>query len=57
MSNWTVKLSIPDALRAPTFSIDVDASDENQAIDRAFSKAFANYPQFGAFQVDDAWES
>jgi hypothetical protein len=53
MSSYTVKLSIPDTPNAPTFSIDVEASDEDQAIDRAFDKAFANYPQFGAFQVDD----
>lgn len=52
MSAWTVKLSIPDTPNAPTFSVDVDASDEDQAIDRGFAKAFADYPQFGAFQVD-----
>jgi hypothetical protein len=53
MNNWTVKLSLPDTTGGPTFSVDVEASDEDQAIDRAFDKAFANYPQFGAFQVDD----
>jgi len=53
MNRWTVKLSIPDTPNAPTFSVDVEASDEDQAIDRGFDKAFANYPQFGAFQVDD----
>ena len=57
MSDWTVTFSIPDTTNAPTFSIDVEASDEDQALDRAFNKAFANYPQFGAFQVDDVEES
>ena len=51
MSIWTVKLSLPETPNSPTFSIDVEASDEAQAIDRGFDKAFASYPQFGAFQV------
>jgi len=57
MSIWTVKLSLPETPNSPTFSIDVEASDEAQAIDRGFDKAFASYPQFGAFQVDDVEEA
>jgi hypothetical protein len=45
-------MSLPQVESGPTFTVDVTARDEDAAIDRAFDKAFADYPQFGAFKVD-----
>lgn len=52
MGDYSVTLSLPGIDDGPTFKVDVTAADEDAAIDRAFDKAFADYAQFGAFQVD-----
>ena len=56
MAAFTVTLSLPKIENSPTFSIDVTARSEDEALDLAFDKAFAYYPQYGAFKIDEVIE-
>jgi hypothetical protein len=53
MSEYLATLSLPRTDNSPIIKVAVTADSENEAIDAAFDKAFADYPQYGGFQIDD----
>ena len=52
MSEYKVVLSLPGIPDSPKFAVYVSADDEDSAIDKGFERAFAEYAQYGGFQVD-----
>ena len=56
MKTYRLTFSLPYIKNSPVITVDVEAVDDDQALDLGFDEAFWQYPQYGGFQCDKMQE-